>query len=293
MGKHGLEEAVVEQRKQALKGVERLVVKVGTSLLADPTLADPNSQIRKRVAQVVEQVQTLRMNGKKVIIVTSGAIGMGMVRLGLKSKPKEIPAKQATAAIGQVLLMEEYARAFKAHGVPVGQMLLTRADFENGHRYLNARNTLATLLAQGAVPVINENDSVAVEEIKFGDNDNLAAQVCNLAQAQLLVILTDVEGFYDKDPHKDRSAHLVPLVSKITRTIINSAGGEGSNVGTGGMATKIQAARTVRAKHKMMAIVDGHRKDGLLKLMAFEEIGTLFSANFTRAGNKGPFGQKR
>jgi glutamate 5-kinase len=244
----------MDQRKQALKGVKRMVVKVGTSLLADPNSADPNSRISKRVAQVVEQVQKLRQGGKEVIIVTSGAIGMGMVRL----------------------LMDQYRRSFEAHGVPVGQVLLTRGDFENSQRYLNAGNTLSTLLAQGAVPVINENDTVAVDEIKFGDNDNLAAQVCKLAQAQLLVIMTDVEGLFDRDPRKHPSAQRVSLVPKVTAAVVASAGGVGSSVGTGGMVTKIQAASTVTGSGHWMAIVDGRSKDGLLALMAGKDIGTIF-----------------
>jgi len=262
----------MDARQRALKGVKRMVVKVGTSLLADPARG-VNAQ---RIRQLADQVQALRTGGCQVLVVTSGAIGMGMVRLGLKAKPREIPAKQATAAIGQVLLMDHYRRAFAAHGVPVGQMLLTRADLANRQCYLNARNTLATLLAQGAVPVINENDSVAVEEIKFGDNDNLAAQVCKLAQAQLLVILTDVEGLFDKDPRKHSGARRVAVVPKVTAQVAASAGGEGSLVGTGGMATKVQAARIATLAGKAMAIVDGRGKDCLLALMAGKDIGTLF-----------------
>ncbi len=262
----------MDVRMRALKGVKRLVVKVGTSLLADPA----RGVNARRVKDLAKQVQALRARGCQVLVVTSGAIGMGMVRLGQKAKPREIPAKQATAAIGQVLLMGQYRRAFEAHGVPVGQMLLTRADLEDRHCYLNARNTLATLLAQGAVPVINENDSVAVEEIKFGDNDNLAAQVCKLAQAQLLVIMTDVEGLFDKDPRKHADARRVAVVPKVTAQVAASAGGEGSLVGTGGMATKVQAARIATQAGKAMAIVDGRGKDSLLALMAGKDIGTLF-----------------
>jgi len=262
----------MDARQRALKGVKRVVVKVGTSLLADPA----RGVNARRIIHLASQLQALRARGCQVLVVTSGAIGMGMVRLGLKAKPKQIPAKQATAAIGQVLLMDHYRRAFAAHGVPVGQMLLTRADLEDRHCYLNARNTLGTLLAQGAVPVINENDSVAVEEIKFGDNDNLAAQVCKLAQAQLLVILTDVEGLFDKDPRKHADARRVALVPRVSAKVVASAGGEGSLVGTGGMATKVQAARIATQAGKAMAILDGRSKGSLLALMAGKDIGTLF-----------------
>jgi glutamate 5-kinase len=260
------------ERLEQLKKVKRLVVKVGTSLLADPS----RGVNEPFIASLAAELLALRKEGREVILVTSGAIGMGMARLGLKVKPKEIPAKQATAAVGQVLLMDQYRRCFAASGVAVGQVLLTRADFEDRQRYLNARNTLAALLEMGVIPVINENDTVAVDEIKFGDNDNLAAQVCNLAQADLLVILTDVEGLFDKDPRKAADAKRLSVVPKLTPAILASAGGQGTAVGTGGMATKLQAARTVTASGERMAIADGRVKGILRSLLKGEDVGTLF-----------------
>jgi glutamate 5-kinase len=265
-------EIIMQQRKDILKAVKRLVVKVGTSQLADPATGVDLAMMGK----LVSEIQSLRKQGLEVVLVTSGAIGMGMCRLGLKTKPKEIPAKQATAAVGQGLLMNHYQKCFADFGVPVGQVLLTRADFENRQRYLNARNCLQALLAMGAVPVINENDTVAVDEIKFGDNDNLAAQVTNMAQAQLLVILTDVEGLFEQDPRKHASAKRIALVPKITPALAAAAGGEGSAVGTGGMATKIQAARTVTASGELMAIAAGRAPKILEKLLKGEDVGTLF-----------------
>lgn len=250
------------------------MVKVGTSQLADPKHGVKDAMLRKLAAEVY----ALRAQGRQVVIVTSGAIGLGMHQLRLKQRPQGIPEKQATAAVGQVLLMNLYRQAFARHGMVTAQVLLTRQDLQDRQRALNARHTLETLLKMGTVPVINENDTVAVEEIgkRFGDNDSLAARVTGLAHAGLLVILTDVDGLYDGHPGLNRSARLVPLVTRLTPALEKHAGGAGSHAGTGGMITKLKAARAVTAAGQLMVIANGSRKKILSNLFAGKQEGTLF-----------------
>jgi glutamate 5-kinase len=260
--------------RSQISRVRRVVVKVGTSQLADPRHGVKEAMLRKLAAEV----HGLRRGGRQVVIVTSGAIGLGMHQLKLKERPRGIPEKQATAAVGQVLLMHLYRQAFARHGMVAAQVLLTRQDLKDKQRTANARHTLETLLGMGTVPVINENDTVAVDEIgkRFGDNDSLAAHVTALARAGLLVILTDVDGLYDGHPGLARASRLVPLVSRITAGLKRHAGGAVSRLGTGGMLTKLNAARIVTAAGKWMIIANGSKKGILASLLAGREEGTLF-----------------
>jgi len=261
-------------RTEILKKVKRIVVKIGSGVLTGE-----GQGIEPRfMEELAGQVADLRRDGKEVVIVTSGAIAAGRRDLGLLDRPRTIPQKQAAAAIGQTRLMRAYEDAFARHGLRTAQILITRFDLSDRTRFLNARATLETLLECGAVPVINENDTVAVDEIKFGDNDNLSALVTNLADAHLLVILTDIDGFYSADPRQNPDARLVPLVRTVTRDIERAAGGSGTSVGTGGMATKLAAAKKAGKSGAPTLIVNGGTPRILIRAMAGEELGTLFLA---------------
>ena len=261
-------------RKKLMDGVRRVVVKIGTSLSWDAKKGiDP-----RNVQALAAEISKLRKQGLEVVMVASGAIGAGMFRLKLPKRPTVMQEKQATAAVGQVYLMELLAHQFGRFGLNTGQVLITRQDLESGPRYFNARNTLEALLKMGIVPVINENDTVAVDEIKFGDNDRLAAQVCNLVKADLLIILTDVDGLHTSDPRKDPKAKRVSVVDKITRGLEATAGGEGSLVGTGGMVTKLLAARMATQNGEHMVIARGTKRGVLTAVLKGEDEGTLFLA---------------
>jgi len=210
--------------------------------------------------------------------VTSGAVGAGMGRLGLKQKPKTIPHKQALAAIGQGQLMQVYAKLFSEYGKTVAQVLLTREDLGQRNRYLNARHALLTILEYGMIPIINENDVVAVEELKFGDNDTLSALVAGLVDADLLLILSDIEGLYTADPRHDERAALIRQVTEITPEIEALAGGAGTLTGTGGMFTKIQAAKIATNSGVSMVIAQGSEEGIIGQVAAGKEVGTLFLA---------------
>lgn len=245
-------------RKRIVQGVRRAVVKLGSSVVTTEKGLD-----RVAIRNIVEDVCRCKDEGMEFIIVSSGAIAAGVRRIKLKGGAKTIPQKQAAAAIGQTRLMAAYEEAFETFGVKVGQMLLTRDDLAHRRRYLNARNTLTTLLSWGVVPIINENDTVVVEEIQFGDNDNLSALVATLAEADLLIALTDIEGLMDCDPRTNPDACLIPLVEEVTPTIRDLACGPSSVVGRGGMQTKLEAATraglsgipTVIARGKMPGII--------------------------------------
>jgi glutamate 5-kinase len=261
-------------RREILKNVKRLVIKVGSRVITD---AD-NGLDPAVIGRLAAEVAGVRAAGREVIIVSSGAVAAGRKELGSGLKPRTIPQKQAAAAVGQSRLMHAYEEAFAVSGHKVAQILLTRDDLADRQRFLNARATLDTLLDCGIIPIINENDTVVVEEIKFGDNDNLSALVTNLIEAHLLVIMTDIQGLYDKDPRTNPDARLIPLVRNITRDLERAAGGAGSAVGTGGMATKLAAAKKVGRSGVPSIIIDG-RKPGLLeRVLAGEELGTLFLA---------------
>jgi glutamate 5-kinase len=258
-------------RKTLLSYVKRVVIKVGSSVISDNEGLDADT-----IEAIARSVSELRQRGLEVVLVSSGAVAAGKGDLGIVGRPRTIPLKQAAAAIGQSRLMRTYKEAFRTHGLTVAQVLLTRDDLANRRRYLNARNTLMTLLEYGVVPVINENDTVVVDEIRFGDNDNLSAMVTNLVEANLLVILSDVDGLYDSDPKNDPQAKLLPVVERITEEIEAMAGGAVSQLGTGGMATKIKAAKRASLYGVGTLIVNGRIPDVIQRVFAGEELGTYF-----------------
>ncbi len=261
----------MEIRHNALKEIKRIVIKIGSQVL---TSGDQDLDL-SFVTDLAAQVATARTKGLEVLLVTSGAIAAGRGALGLTTRPKTIPQKQAAAAVGQSRLMRAYEDAFADHGINVAQLLLTRGDLADRTRYLNARATLETLLECGVVPVINENDTVAVEEIKFGDNDNLSALVTNLVDARLLVVLTDIDGLYDADPRKNPEAKLITVVKAVTRELEKAAGGSGSTVGTGGMATKLAAAKKAGKSGAATVIANGTVRGIVARVLGGEDVGTL------------------
>jgi len=259
-------------RRELLKSVKRIVIKIGSRVLTD----DDGGLDQAVIDRLCGEIALLRQRGLQIVVVSSGAIAAGRSVLGLTEKPKTIPQKQAAAAIGQTRLMRAYEEALAPHGLKAAQLLLTSEDLGSRQRFLNARATVDTLLDFGIIPVINENDTVVVEEIKFGDNDNLSALVTNVAESDLLVILTDVEGLYSADPGQNPDARLIPLVQGITRELERAAGGSASSVGTGGMATKVAAARKAGKNGVPTILVAGKRAGILAAAMRGEEVGTLF-----------------
>ncbi len=260
-------------RKAILAKARRVVIKIGSAVL---TSSDQGLD-HTRIERLVSDISSIMGQGREVILVSSGAIAAGLAKLGLK-KTKNMPlsVKQAAASVGQSGLMWTYEKVFASHGRKVAQVLLTREDLSNRTRFLNARNTIQTLLDYGVVPIINENDTVSVDEIKFGDNDNLSGMVAHLSDAGLLVILSDIDGFYTADPRLDPSAELIPLVEKVTTELERGAGDAQTPVGTGGMRSKIMTAKKVGAIGIPMAIVNGKKNGTLLALFEGREIGTLF-----------------
>ncbi|TDA70236.1 MAG: glutamate 5-kinase [Clostridia bacterium] len=257
-----------------LSAARRLVVKVGTSIL---THADGRIDT-EHMSQLVAELASVADTGRDIILVTSGAVGAGMGRLGLTCRPQTLPEKQAVAAVGQGVLMRLYEQLFEQYGRVVGQILLTRQDVEDRTRYLNARHTFLTLLDFRVLPIVNENDTVAVEEIRFGDNDTLAALVAGLADADLVVILTDTGGLYNADPKVDSRAQLIPLVEEITPEIEGLAGRPGSSLATGGMATKVAAAKIAQAAGIPLVVASGREKGVLMALAQGLPRGTFFAA---------------
>lgn len=254
-------------RAELLGGVKRVVVKIGSRLIAD----DPHAATAALAAEVAAQ----RQRGVEVLVVTSGAIALGMQRLCWSERPRELPRLQAAAAVGQGHLMNLYDQALRGHGLVSAQVLLTHDDVRDRGRYLAARHALLAMLQAGAVPIINENDTVSAAEIKFGDNDRLAALCTSLCEADALVILTDVEGLYDADPRQP-GARLLPLVRDIEKEALPVAGGSGSSVGTGGMLSKVQAARIAGRFGVLTLVTSGRRPTPLSAVLAGEERGTLF-----------------
>lgn len=250
----------------------RIVVKLGTNVLTEGT----DHLSRPRVLDLVRQVVYLHGQGLELIVVTSGAIMAGREILGPSRGDKSIPRKQVFAAIGQGRLMHLYEQLFELYDINVAQVLLTREDMGDRERYLNARNTFLALLQRRVIPIVNENDVVAVEEIKFGDNDNLSAMVVNLVDADLLALLTDTEGLYTTDPHLDEKAVLISEVPAIDEEIWRLAGRAADEMGTGGMVTKIQAAELATRSGATVVIVRGSEKDVIIRLAAGEAIGTRF-----------------
>ena len=252
----------------------RIVIKVGTSTL---THATGNLNIR-RVDRLCRVLSDIKNAGHEVILVSSGAVGMGVGKLSLKERPKDIPSKQAVAAVGQCELMYTYDRAFSEHNHVVAQILLSAYDVENEQRRQNFHNTIFRLLELGVLPIVNENDTVATEELTIGDNDTLSAIVAVSAGADLLVLLSDINGLYTADPRKDPDAKLLPEVHGVTPEIIALAGGKGSSLGTGGMATKLSAAQIANGAGIDMVIANGTDPDLLYRIVDGEAAGTRFLA---------------
>lgn len=260
--------------RESLRKARRIVVKVGSS-----TLTQENGKLDlPRMDNLVQELAALVSGGHELILVSSGAVAAGMARMGLNERPDPIEAKQALAAIGQGILMDIYEKLFARHELIIAQILLTKENSLRHKHYTNCRNVLQELLRMGVIPVINENDAVAADELKIGDNDNLSAVVAALVDADALIILSDIEGLYTANPQTDKEAVLIKTVSKITRTIEDRAGGAGSGVGTGGMRTKIQAARVAVNAGVTMVIASGAKEGILRDILNGEERGTVFLA---------------
>lgn len=260
--------------KSILTQCKRIVVKVGSSLV---TNQGEGLDIHA-IQNWAQQIAALRKDGRNVVLVSSGAIAEGMQRLGWKKRPSAVHELQAAAAVGQMGLIQVYESCFSAHGLHTAQILLTHADLADRERYLNARSTLYTLLSLGVIPVINENDTVVTDEIKFGDNDTLGALVANLIEADALIILTDQKGLYTADPRKDPTARLLSLVQAGDEKLEAMAGGAGSHIGSGGMLTKVIAAKRAARSGAHTVIASGHEIDVLPRLMSGSSIGTLLEA---------------
>lgn len=254
-------------RKEIASKARRVVVKVGSTVLA---------RDREIFSHLAAEVRAVKDSGREVVVVSSGAVAKGMKRLGLKTPPVTIPERQAVAAAGQTGLMALYDAAFASVGEKAAQVLLTHDDLASRKRFLNARNTITTLLRLGLVPVINENDTVAVDEIKFGDNDQLSALTTNLIEADLLIILTDIEGLYDRDPKKDTGARLVAVVEDVDSLDSEWLSGEGSVLGTGGIRSKCEAARKAAHFGAATVVANGFTPNVVKRILEGEEIGTLF-----------------
>ena len=261
----------MNRRQIPIEHVKRLVVKVGSNVLTARRGLDLGAMRR-----IARQICRLMDRGIDVILVSSGAMASGIKKIGLDRRPDELPRRQAVAAVGQAGLIMEYEKAFERHGRKVAQILLTSEDLSSRKRYLNARNTLNTLLEWKIVPIINENDTVSVEEIKLGDNDNLAAMIALLMDADLLVVLSDIDGLFTQDPRTHADAELIPVVRAISKSTESAAGRIAGPLGTGGMMSKINAARKVTSAGVPMVVARGGTPDILTRLLAGEAHGTYF-----------------
>jgi glutamate 5-kinase len=259
--------------RRCLKNIKRMVVKIGSSSLTSST----GGLDRANIEKFVKEVSSLVKRGIQVLIVTSGAIAAGLEDLNISKKPQEITLLQAAASIGQVKLMKLYGDLFSRYNLKIGQILLTQEDTTRREQYLNIKNTIRNLIDLGIIPLINENDSVAVNEIKFGDNDELAALVSVLAEADVLVILTDIEGMYDKDPRISRDAKLISYIDRIDENIESAAGGIGSTYGIGGMGSKIKAAKICSFSGIKTIIANSRRKNVLDEILEGKNVGTFFA----------------
>ncbi len=258
-------------RKDIFKRIHRVVLKLGSYVLTTPSW----KLDRKVLSDITGIIAETRKRGVEFIIVSSGAVASGMGKIGLKERPRTISQEQAAAAIGQISLMGFYERLFSKFNMNVGQILLTHGDLRDRKRFLNARLTINSMLDYGAVPIINENDSIVVDEIKFGDNDYLSSLVTNLVQADIFIILTDIDGFYDRDPRMHSDAKFISLVETIGPEIENYAIGSKSKLGKGGMITKLTAAKTAASYGVPTIIADGKKNGNLSRILAGENIGTL------------------
>ena len=260
--------------RAGLKEAKRIVVKVGTSTITYPT----GKMNLGRMEKLVRELTDLANQGREIVLVTSGAIAVGMDRMGKKKRPRSIPQRQALAAVGQGALMHAYGSLFAAYGRMAGQVLLTKENSRRHHQYTNSRNALKAMLAMGVLPVVNENDAVAVDEVKIGDNDTLSATVATLVDADVLIILSDVAGLYTTNPATNKKARLISEVREITPDIEKLAGGAGSAAGTGGMRTKIEAAKIATRSGVTMVVASGE-EDGVIRtVLNGEAVGTLFPA---------------
>lgn len=259
--------------KTPIERISRAVVKVGSNVLTAQSGLNLDA-----IASITHQICQLLERGIEIILVSSGAMASGMKKMGLAKRPEAIPKRQAIAAVGQAGLIQEWEAAFARFDRKVAQILLTSDDLTSRKRYLNARNTLNTLLAWQVVPIINENDTIMIEEIKLGDNDNLAAMIALLLDADIFINLTDIDGLYDKDPRIHPDARLIPEVTTFGRDIEKYAGEIPGALGTGGMLSKIKAARKVTMSGIPMVIAKGHRPDVLLRIVDGEATGTFFAA---------------
>ncbi len=257
-----------------IKDAHRVVIKIGSSSL---TYENGKPNIRK-IENLAKVISDLKNSGKDVLLVSSGAIAVGVGRLGLKQRPTETKEKQALAAIGQCDLMTIYDRAFSSYGYVPAQILMTRDVVDNEEGRINVINTIESIIMLGAIPIINENDSVSFEEILFGDNDKLSAIVADLAGADGLIIMTDIDGYFDSDPRKDKNAHLIAKVTGITDEMIENAGGSGSSRGTGGMHTKLEAARFANERGITVVIMSGENPAKLYEVFDGHSVGTQFIA---------------
>ena len=263
-------------RSAILKDISRIVVKLGTGVLTDSRKQPDLAQMEQLVGQMVEQ----RQAGREIVLVSSGAVGAGMGALGFQKRPSELAELQACAAVGQSRLMAIYDKLFGAHGLAVAQILLTHDDLQHHERHLNARNTLVTLLERGIVPIINENDVVSFTELKFGDNDTLSALVASLLPADLLMILTTVDGVLDN--FGKANSRTISRIDRIDDALERNAGGTTSATAVGGMASKVQAAKIAMRSGIPLVIASGRKKKIMARVLAFEEEGTLFVPQPTR-----------
>ncbi len=268
--------------RETARSAQRIVVKVGSSVLTD------DGHVRSRAfSELARQISALTREGRRVVLVSSGAIALGSRTLGWHRPGGSIPEMQAAAAVGQIDLVETYRKRFARHGVAVAQILLTRVGLDDRERFINARNTLNALLRMGAVPIVNENDTVATDEIRFGDNDNLSATVVNLVHADLLVLLSDVDGLFVEKPEPGRAKpDLFDVVDEIDEDVLEAAGGSDRAFGRGGMITKLEAARSAGRAGAATVVCNGRTKDVLLRVAAGEREGTLFTPDVRLRGRK-------
>jgi len=274
-------------RKRIIKKSRRIVVKVGSSVLVGVggKVGGKGVHVAPKVfTHIAGAIHRGKLDGKEIVLVSSGAVAMGMKKLG--RRPATIPQRQAMAAVGQVLLMSRYSLSFQRFKEEVAQVLLTYDDFADRRRFLNARNTILTLLSSGVVPVINENDTVSVEEIKFGDNDNLSALTTNLIEADLLIMLSDTDGLYDKDPKADKSAKKIAVVEDIDSLMIPRMGAKAGFYGTGGIASKVSAAKKAAHFGSSTIIANGTEPDILARIFDGEDVGTLILPKEDRLTSK-------
>ncbi|MFL0194924.1 glutamate 5-kinase [Clostridium sp. WILCCON 0269] len=267
-------EEKINIREKYLLNAKKIVIKVGTS-----TLINEDGVVNfYRIRQIVKEMCRLQDQGKNMVLVTSGAIGVGVLKMGLDRKPKNICEKQAAAAIGQGVLLRIYEKEFAAYRKIIAQLLLTKNDLDDTEKCTHAKNTFNELLKRGVIPIINENDAVAVEEIKFGDNDTLSALIAKTIGADLLILLSDIDGLYSSDPRIDKDAKMISYVDSITEDIENCSGDSMGELGTGGMCTKIKAAKIAVSSGVSMIIANGSQDNVIEDIVSCKKIGTLFAS---------------